>query len=167
MAIRNISHIVAVSENNVIGVNGELPWHLSDDFRFFKNLTWAMPVIMGRKTFDSMGKILPGRINIVITSQKDWSAPDAYVVHDLTAAIHQAEDADTKEIFIIGGGRIFHDTSSMINCIYLTRVHITIEGDTHYPAIDETQWKKISETYHPKDEKHQYDFTFETWERKQ
>lgn len=166
MAIRNIAHIVAVSENNVIGVNGELPWHLSDDFRFFKNLTWAMPVIMGRKTFDSMGKILPGRINIVITSQKNWNAPGAYVVHDIASAFRQAEDADTKEIFIIGGGKIFHDTSSKINRIYLTRVHITIDGDTLYPPIDEKLWEKISEIHHPKDEKHQYAFTFETWERK-
>ncbi len=148
-------------------MNGELPWHLSDDFRFFKNLTWAMPVIMGRKTFDSMGKILPGRINIVITSQADWKAPDAYVAHDVASAIHQAEDADTKEIFIIGGGKIFNDTSTLANRIYLTRVHITIEGDTHYPQIDELQWEKVSETFHHKDEKHEYAFTFETWERKQ
>ncbi len=125
-----------------------------------------MPVIMGRKTFDSMGKILPGRINIVITSQTDWNASDAYVVNDIPAAIRQAEDADTKEIFIIGGGRIFEDTSSMANRIYLTRVHVALDGDTFYKTIDEAHWKKVSETYHPKDEKHEYAFTFETWERK-
>lgn len=125
-----------------------------------------MPVIMGRKTFDSMGKILPGRINIVITSQAGWNAPGAFIANDVAAAIHQAEDADTKEIFIIGGGRIFNDTLPLAHRIYLTRVHITIDGDTHYPAIDESVWHKVSETYHPKDEKHEYDFTFETWERK-
>lgn len=125
-----------------------------------------MPIIMGRKTYESMEGILPGRINIVLTSQADWQAKDTFVVHDIPTAIEKAKDADTREIFIIGGGKIFEETFSIINRIYLTRVHTTINGDTFYPAIDTAKWEKVSELYHPKDPKHQYDFTFETWEKK-
>lgn len=125
-----------------------------------------MPIIMGRKTYESMEGVLPGRINIVITSQMEWKAKDATIVHDISSAIEKAKDADTREIFIIGGGKIFEETFPIIHRIYLTRVHTTIEGDTFYPAIDDEQWNKVSEHYHPKDDKHPYDFTFETWERK-
>lgn len=125
-----------------------------------------MPVIMGRKTFESLNGALPGRINIVITSQTQWQEEGAVVVHNIDAAIKQAEDADTREIFIIGGGRLFAETISIVNRIYLTRVHTTLDGDTFYPEIDKEQWEKVSEHFHPKDEKHHYDFTFETWERK-
>lgn len=166
MATRILSHIVAASENNVIGINGEMPWHLPDDFRFFKNTTWALPVIMGRKTFEAMNGALPGRINIVMTSNKEWKAEEVRVAEDIPSAIRLAEDAESKEIFIIGGGSIFRETMGMIQRIYMTRVHTTLEGDTLYPAIQTPEWEKISERFHPKDQKHLFDFTFETWQRK-
>jgi len=163
---RIISHIVAASENNIIGKDGGMPWRLPDDFRFFKNTTWAMPVIMGRKTFESMPESLPGRINIVITSDPKWNRKGVSVSHNLEEALDCAMDADTREIFIIGGGRIFKDTMEIADKIYLTRVHAEIDGDTQYPVIDPSKWEKVSEAEHPSDAKHDYAFTFETWERK-
>lgn len=163
---RIISHIVAASENNIIGKDGGLPWKLPDDFRFFKNTTWAMPVIMGRKTYESMAGDLPGRINIVISSRTDFKPAGASVVRTIEEAIALAKEADTTEIFIIGGGEIFRETMNLIDRIYLTRVHVSLEGDTMYPEIDKHQWARVSAREHNKDEKHNYSFTFEVWERK-
>lgn len=160
---RTISHIVAASENNIIGRAGELPWRLPDDFRHFKNTTWAMPVIMGRKTYVN----LPGRIKIVITSNRDWQGEDTTPAQSLDDALDKACDADTKEIFIIGGGEIFRQSMDVADRIYMTRVHVVVEGDTKYPEINPDVWKKVSSREHPADEKHQYAFTFEVWERKQ
>lgn len=161
-----LCHIVAASENNVIGANNELPWKLSDDFRYFKNKTWGMPVIMGRNTFNSLKKDLPGRLNIVLTSKKDWSAPNVTVVSEVGDAITKAKESDAKEIFIIGGGQVFKQTMDIVNRIYLTRVHTVVEGDTYYPKINEHDWKLVSSIDHPADEKNNYPFTFEVWEKK-
>ena len=160
-----LSHIVAVSENHVIGTDNHLPWNLTSDFRYFKNKTWGMPVIMGRKTFESMEKDLPGRINIVVTSKKDWNAENAFVVHSIEQGIAKAKESDAKEIFIIGGGKIFKETLGMVDRIYLTRVHATVNGDTYYPEIDKSVWKLVSAEDHQADEKNNYPFTFEVWER--
>ncbi|MEO5501175.1 MAG: dihydrofolate reductase [Ginsengibacter sp.] len=161
-----LCHIVAASENNVIGAHNELPWKLSTDFRYFKNKTWGMPVIMGRKTFNSLKKDLPGRINIVLTSKKDWNAVNATVVSEVEDAITQAKESDAKEIFIIGGGQVFKQTMDIVNRIYLTRVHTVVEGDTYYPQINENDWKLVSSIDHSADEKNNYSFTFEVWEKK-
>ncbi|MEP7079083.1 MAG: dihydrofolate reductase [Ginsengibacter sp.] len=161
-----LCHIVAASENNVIGANNELPWKLSTDFRYFKNKTWGMPVIMGRKTFNSLKKDLPGRINIVLTSKKDWNAVNVTVVSEVEDAITQAKESDAKEIFIIGGGQVFKQTMDIVNRIYLTRVHTVVEGDTYYPQINENDWKLVSSIDHSADEKNNYSFTFEVWEKK-
>lgn len=125
-----------------------------------------MPVIMGRKTWESLKKELPGRVNIVITSKKDFHPKGVSVVHDIDAAIARAKDADTREIFIIGGGEIFKETMGIISRIYLTRVHTSVDGDTKYPPIDQTKWERVSSEDHPKDDRHNYSFTFEVWERK-
>ena len=161
-----LSHIVAASENNIIGRNGNLPWHLPNDFKYFKNKTWAMPVIMGRNTFESMQKDLPGRINIVVTKKTDWHPKGVFIVHTISDAVDKAKESEAKEIFIIGGGKIFNETIQMVDRIYLTRVHATVEGDTAYPEIDKALWKLISEEDHPADEKNNYAYTFEVWERK-
>jgi dihydrofolate reductase len=161
-----LSHIVAASENNIIGVKNGLPWKLSADFKYFKNKTWAMPVIMGRNTFESMKKDLPGRINIVVTSKKDWNAENAFVVHSIKQGIAKAKESDAKEIFIIGGGEIFKETLGMVDRIYLTRVHATLNGDTYYPELSKSDWKLVSAESHPADEKNNYPYTFEVWERK-
>jgi dihydrofolate reductase len=160
-----LSHIVAASENNVIGSKNNLPWNLPNDFKYFKNKTWGMPVIMGRKSFESLKKALPGRINIVVTGKRDWHPDDVYVANNISDAIEKAGEADTKEIFIIGGGEIFNQTIEMVSRIYLTRVHTTIEGDTFYPEIKKDQWKRVDEQSFPADDKHSYAYTFEVWEK--
>ena len=161
-----LSHIVAASENNVIGVRNGLPWRLPSDFRYFKNKTWSLPVIMGRKTFESMKKDLAGRINIVVTSNSDWKADNVFICHNIKDAIVKAKECDANEIFIIGGGKIFAETMDVIDRIYLTRVHTAIEGDTYYPGFDKSKWKLIAEKAHAADAKNNYAFTFEVWDRK-
>jgi dihydrofolate reductase len=162
-----VSLIVAASTNNVIGKNNELPWTLPVDMKFFKNTTWGMPVIMGRKTFESMGgKALPGRRNIIITRQNDFDKEGVRVVNSLAEAITAATDTDCNEAFVIGGGVIFKEAIDKADRIYMTRVHATIDGDVFFPDIDEHKWKLVSKRDCYKDEKHKYDFSFETWEKK-
>lgn len=160
-----LSHIVATSENNIIGSNNELPWKLSSDSKYFKNKTWGMPVIMGRNSFDAMKKALPGRINIVVTRKTDWHPESVVVVNKIDEAILKAKESDTKEIFIIGGGEIFKQTIGIVDRIYLTRVHTTVEGDTSYPEIDASKWKLVKSDSFPADKKNNYPYTFEVWER--
>jgi len=160
-----LSHIVAASENNIIGVKNGLPWRLPNDFRYFKNKTWGMPVIMGRNTYESMKKDLPGRINIVVTKKTDWHPENVFVTHTIEEAVAKAKESEAKEIFIIGGGEVFSQTIDNVDRIYLTRVHTTVEGDTSYPELDISKWKKIKEDLFPADEKNNYPYTFEVWER--
>ncbi len=160
-----LSHIVAASENNVIGSEGGMPWHLPNDFNYFKNKTWGMPVIMGRKSYEALKKSLPGRVNIVVTKKTDFRAADAIVVNGINDAIAKAKESDVKEIFIIGGGEIFRQTIDMVSRIYFTRVHATLEGDTYYPEINSDEWKLVSQEPHTADEKNNYDYTFEVWEK--
>lgn len=162
-----ISFIVAAAENNVIGKNNQLPWHLPADMKFFKNTTWGLPVIMGRRTLNEFGgKPLPGRLNIVITRQKDFKLEGTVVVHSIKDALFVASDADAKEVFIIGGGEIFKEAMPIADRIYITRVHAEVEGDTYFPEIDEKKWRRVSQRSMPADEKHAYNFTFELWEKK-
>jgi dihydrofolate reductase len=160
-----LSHIVAASENNIIGREGNLPWRLPNDFKYFKNKTWSMPVIMGRNTFESLKKDLPGRINIVVTKKTDWHPKNVFIVHDISDAIQKAKECDANEIFIIGGGEVFKQTMENVDRIYLTRVHTTVEGDTSYPKLDSSKWKLVKEEPHPADAKNNYPYTFEVWER--
>ena len=160
-----LSHIVAASENNIIGVKNGLPWRLPNDFKYFKNKTWGMPVIMGRHTYESMEKDLPGRINIVVTKKIDWHPKNVFVTHTIEEAVAKAKETEAREIFIIGGGEIFSQTMDNVDRIYLTRVHTTVEGDTSYPELDVSKWKRIKEDSFPADEKNNYRYTFEIWER--
>jgi dihydrofolate reductase len=161
-----LSHIVAASENNVIAYKGEMPWRLPNDFKYFKNKTWGMPVIMGRNTFESLKKDLPGRINIVVTSKTGWHPENVFIAHSIEAAIARGKESDAKEIFIIGGGEIFKQTIDIVSKIYLTRVHATMQGDTFYPEINKNVWKLVEEQSFPADEKNNYPYTFEVWEKK-
>ncbi|MFZ4769761.1 MAG: dihydrofolate reductase [Ferruginibacter sp.] len=161
-----ISLIVAASTNNAIGKNNQLLWHLPKDLKFFKNKTWAMVVVMGRKTFESVNKPLPGRINIVITTKNDWKAEGVWVAKDLEDALAQAKTTNCKEIFIIGGGEIYKQIMPNADKIYMTRVHTEIEGDTFFPEIDESKWELESSEDFNVDEKHGYDFSFQTWVKK-
>lgn len=161
-----ISLVVAASENNVIGKDNKLLWHLPNDMRFFKNTTWAMPVIMGRKTFDSLGKPLTGRTNIVITRQKTWKAEGVKAVKNLDEAIIAAARADAKEAFVIGGGEIFKQSMPRAQKIFLTRVHTILEGDTFFPEIGDKEWKLVSNLDFDADEKHAFAYSFQIWENK-
>jgi dihydrofolate reductase len=160
-----ISHIVAASENNIIGIKNGLPWRLPNDFKYFKNKTWGMPVIMGRNTYESLKRDLPGRINIVLTKKTDWQPKNVFVTHDIDEAIQKAGESDAKEIFVIGGGDVFKQTMEKVNRIYLTRVHTSVEGDTSYPELDKSKWKLIKEQSFPADQKNNYPYTFEVWEK--
>jgi len=161
-----ISLIVAAAENNAIGKNNQLLWHLPNDLKFFKNTTWGMPVIMGRKTFESVNKPLPGRFNIVITRQADWKADGVIVASDLQDALKKAAETNCKEFFIIGGGEIYKQAFQLADKIYLTRVHTEIEGDTFFPVIDESKWQQDSIQEFTADEKHAFAYSFQTWEAK-
>lgn len=158
-----ISLIVAAAENNAIGKNNRLLWHLPNDLKFFKNTTWGMPVIMGRKTFESVNKPLPGRFNIVITRQAGWKADGVITATDLQDALKKAAETNCKEFFVAGGGEIYKDAFSQAGKIYLTRVHETIDGDTFFPAIDGSKWQLISSQDFEADEKHKYAYSFQTW----
>ena len=160
-----LSHIVAASENNIIGVKNGLPWHLPNAFKYFKNKTWAMPVIMGSSTYESMKKDLPGRINIVVTRRQDWKPENVFIAHSIEEAIEKAKETEANEIFIIGGGKVFQQTSNIVDRIYLTRVHTTVDGDTSYPEIEKKKWKLVSEESHEADEKNNYAYSFQVWEK--
>jgi len=159
--------VVAASTNHAIGKNNQLLWHLPNDLKFFKNATWAMPVAMGRKTFESLGgKPLNGRLNIVITKQKDYFRDGIIVVESIDAAISFAKKNDYKEIMIAGGGEIYKQAIPIATKVLITRVHTIIEGDTFFPVIDTNVFQLVKQKDYPADAKHQYAYTFETWERK-
>ncbi len=160
-----ISILVAASANNAIGKNNQLLWHLPNDLKFFKNTTWAGVVIMGRKTFESVNKPLPGRLNIVITGNKEWKATGVSTAASLEEALALARHEHFKEIFIIGGGEIYKQSLPITDIVYLTRVHAEVDGDTFFPQLDEESWILTSKSEFLKDEKHAYDYSFEKWER--
>jgi len=164
-----ISLIVAASENNAIGKDNKLLWTLPNDMKFFKNTTWGMPVVMGRKTFDALaGQPLPGRFNFVITRQTDWKPNNkkVTVTPSLAAALKDAEATDCKETFVIGGGEIYKEAMPIADRIYMTRVHAVLEGDTYFPPIDEKTWQLVDNRDFPTDEKHAYAYSFQVWQRK-
>ena len=161
-----ISLIVAASTNNAIGKNNQLLWTLPNDMKFFKNTTWGMPLIMGRKTYESMDKPLAGRINVVITRQAGWNAEGVVVASDINDAIKKAGETNCKEIFVIGGGEIYKQSFEMADRIYLTRVHATLDGDTFFPAVDENKWQLISNQDFAADDKHKFAYSFQTWDKK-
>ena len=158
--------VVAASSNNAIGKNNQLLWHLPNDLKFFKNTTWGMPVIMGRKTFESVNKLLPGRFNIVITSQPDWKADGVIVAADLHDALQKAAETNCKEVFVIGGGEIYKWAIDIADKIYITRVHASFDADTFFPVIDESKWQLTSNKDFEVDEKHKYAYSFQVWEKK-
>jgi len=137
-----ISIIVAMSRNRVIGNAGQIPWRLSNDLKRFKRLTMGSPILMGRKTHESIGRPLPGRLNIVLTRQR-IDLPGVRVEHDLDEALTRLRDAGEHETFIIGGGEIYQLALPLTDRIYLTRIHRDIAGDALFPTIDESQWEEI------------------------
>lgn len=159
-----LSLIVAIAKNNVIGKENKLVWHMPADMRFFKNTTMGHTLIMGRKTFESFGKPLPGRKSIVITRQNDWQYEGVVVVHSLEDAIKVAPK--DEEVFIIGGAEIYRQAMPLCNKMYLTIIHHDFEGDTLFPDIDFSQWNLTSDEKYLADEKNSYDYSFRVYERK-
>jgi dihydrofolate reductase len=152
-----VSIVVAMAENNVIGRGNELPWRLPDDLKRFKALTLGKPIVMGRKTYESIGKPLPGRTNIVISRQPDYRADGCVNV----ASIDEALTAiDAPEIAVIGGAEIYRQVLPRTDIIYLTRVHADVSGDVHFPELEWDEWQECEREHHPADERHAYAFTF-------
>jgi dihydrofolate reductase len=161
-----VSLVVAASDNHMIGKDNQLLWHLPKDMKFFKDTTWAMPVIMGRKTFEPLGKrVLPGRLNIILTKQSGLQYENTEVVGSLEEAIAFAKQEEYAEVFVIGGGQIYNEAMAIADTIYMTRVHTHIEGDTLFPVMDD-QWELAYSYPNVADEKHAYAFDFECWKRK-
>lgn len=158
-----ISIIVAVAEEGVIGGNNQLLWRISEDLKRFKAITTGHPVVMGRKTWESLGRPLPNRTNVVISRNAAFEAVGATVVGSLEQAV--AMLPDNEEIFIIGGGEIYRQAIGMANRIYLTQVHNKYEGDTTFPEIDSKKWKIVSREFHERGEKYEYPFEFINFER--
>ena len=159
-----ITLIAAAAENNALGKNNDLLWHLPDDFKRFKALTTSHYIIMGRKTFESFPKPLPNRTHIIITRQKNYHPEGCLIADSLEKALEMA--SKDEDVFVIGGGEIYKQSIAIADKIELTRVHGEFDADTFFPEIDENKWKLISSDFHPKDEKHAFGFTFQTFVKK-
>lgn len=160
---RVITMIAAAGANNELGKDGDLVWHLPDDFKRFKALTTGHHIIMGRKTFESFPKPLPNRTHVILTRDPNYKTEHGIVVHNMEAALAVA--TGDEEPFIIGGGEIYKLGLEVADRIELTRVHGSFDVDTYFPEFDEKKWKLVRTESHPADEKHQYAFDYETWER--
>lgn len=159
-----ISLISAVARNGVIGQSNNLVWHIAEDLRRFKSITTGHPVIMGRKTFESLGRPLPARINVVITRQENYQAGCAMVVHSLQEALALFNPG--QETFVIGGGEIYTQSMPLADRLYLTEVDAEYEGDVFFPAWDPAQWDLIEEEYHPRGQEFPHPFTFLVYQRR-
>jgi dihydrofolate reductase len=161
-----LSLIVAMDQKGVIGLNNALPWRLSSDLKNFKAVTMGKPVIMGRKTWESIGKPLPGRHNIVVTRRRDFHLEDAAVsvVHDLDGALAAAGEVD--EVMIIGGAEIYALSLPRAKLVELTRVHAEVVGDTRLPEFSAAEWQEVARSEHPADERNDYPMSFITLQRR-
>ncbi len=161
-----ITLIVAVADNGVIGRDNALPWHLPDDLKRFKRLTLGKPIVMGRKTFESIGKPLPGRLNVVLTRDPNYRREGVEVVHDVEGALRVAAGAeDASEIMIIGGADLFRSFLPRAGRVHLTRVHADVAGDVLWPQLDGS-WQRVAAESHAADELHRHAMTFEVWEKR-
>tara|TARA_R110000787_G_scaffold183014_1_gene295005 strand:+ start:16968 stop:17450 length:483 start_codon:yes stop_codon:yes gene_type:complete len=159
-----ITMIAAAGSNNELGKDNDLVWHLPDDFKRFKKLTTGHHIIMGRKTFQSFPKPLPNRVHLVITRNKDYHPEGAIIVHSMAEALEIAKN--DEQPFIIGGGEIYKIGMEIADKIELTRVNSSFEADTFFPEIPSENWELASEEFHLKDEKHKFDFSYQTFVRK-
>jgi len=158
-----LSCIVAVSENGVIGRDNDLPWHLPADLNRFKSLTMGHPIVMGRKTYDSIGRPLPGRRSVVLTRSGEYAPEGVTVVGSLEEALDACEGE--SEVFVIGGASLFSEALPRADRLYLTRVHADVEGDTFFPPVDFDRWLLADRVDHPADEKNEFSCSFERWDR--
>lgn len=163
-----VSLIVAATRNQVIGLDNQMPWHLPADLRYFKQRTLGKPIIMGRKTWESLGRPLPGRLNIVISRQADVELAGAEVFADLEAAILRGQEWATQqgvdEVMVIGGGQLYQQALTLAQRVYLTRIDLELEGDTFFPVLDAQQWRQTDAQAHPA-QNQEPGYTFEVWQR--
>jgi len=156
--VPSVSIIVATDERGAIGREGQLPWRLPEDLRRFKALTLGKPVVMGRKTWDSIGRPLPGRLNLVVTRQAGLQLPGATVVGSLDEALSTA--GDVPEVCIIGGAEIYRLALPLADTLHVTRVHALVDADTYFPALDLQQWEEVAREEHAADERHAHSYDF-------
>lgn len=167
-----ISMIAAMAHDRVIGLDNQMPWHLPADLAHFKRVTLGKPVLMGRKTFESIGRPLPGRRNLVISRNPDYQADGVEVIDSVEAALALLAAGDVAsgeavgELMVIGGGHLYAQLLPSADRLYLTRIDLAVEGDTRFPAFDEGQWQLVESESHPADEKNAYPYRFETWQRR-
>jgi dihydrofolate reductase len=159
-----VSLIVALSENGVIGRDGDMPWHLSADLRRFKRLTMGHHLIMGRRTFESIGRLLPGRTTVILTRNPDYRVNGARMASRLDEALEAA--CGDEEVFIVGGGEIYRAALPCATRLYVTRVHAILPGDTTFPEIDNNMWQLEESVRHAADERNDYDYSFQVYTRR-
>jgi dihydrofolate reductase len=155
-----LSLIVAMSENNAIGLNGTMPWHLPRDLKHFKATTMGKPIIMGRTTFESLPNVLPGRTNIILTHNTAYQAPGCVICYSKEQILDYCKDE--AEIMIVGGAKVYELFLPEISTIYLTRVHINVQGDTYFPALELKTWDEESRSFYSKDDKNEFYCSFIT-----
>jgi dihydrofolate reductase len=160
----SVSLIVAVAENGVIGREGQLPWHLSSDLKRFKRMTMGHALVMGRRTFESIGRPLPGRESFVLTRREDYQPEGVHVVRDFATALDRG--AAWGEVFVIGGAEVFREALPLASRIYLTRVHAEVEGDVTFDAPPPDEWKLVERSEHAADERNDFATSFEVYERR-
>lgn len=159
-----VTLVVAATDDGVIGKAGGLPWHLPADLAHFKRVTMGHPIVMGRRTYASIGRALPGRLNVVVTRDRTFAAPGVVVAHSLDEALTACGDA--PELMVIGGGELYRETLPRATRVHLTRVHAAIDGDTHFPALDPEVWVEVARQERPADERNAYPLSFVTLERR-
>ncbi len=160
-----LSILVAVSENGVIGREGELPWRLPDELQYVKRTTMGHTLLMGRKTYESIGKPLPGRTSIVVSRRADYAPhPDVIVVEGFARGVELARERGETECFVFGGESLYREALPDADRLYITRVHAEVEGDARFPVFDESAWKLVSEEAHEADERHAHAFSFRVYE---
>ena len=158
-----LSCVLAFGSNRGLGFGNRLPWNLPDDLKRFKQITRGHSIIMGRKTYESMGRLLPERKNIIITRDTSYQIPGATIKHSIEEAIEECKNEE--EAFVVGGGEIVKLALPHLDRMYLTHGKANVPADSFFPEFDLSKWKVVSEEFHPKDERHAYDFTFKTYER--
>ncbi|MFP7410010.1 type 3 dihydrofolate reductase [Aeromonas veronii] len=161
-----ISMIAAMAHDRVIGKDNQMPWHLPADLAHFKRVTLGKSVLMGRKTFESIGRPLPGRRNLVISRNPGYQAEGIEVVGSVEAALALLAGSSVEELMVIGGGHLYAEMLPSADCLYLTRIDLAVEGDTRFPAFDDGQWQRVDCESHPADEKNPHPYSFETWQRR-
>jgi len=161
-----VSMIVAMDENRGIGKDNRIPWHIPSDLQRFKRLTLGHHIIMGRKTYESIGRLLPGRKTIILTRNPNYPAQDCIVAHSIEEALFIAKNSGETEVFIIGGGEIYQQSIPFVDRIYLTIVHASFEADTYFPALNPHEWEELESAYHPAKEPDSHSYTFKLLARK-